>query len=174
MLLTLIGQKIVSIQQRWKARWAFFDGIVRLPHQYKTSRKEATSREVKESRFKAANQLSVRYSATGLSSFSGLELIRQYLSQVGLAEVIRWHAQRAFPSCDFGRASKVLLVQALLITGSRRVRHVIGIFANGFWQVRRLYKPCVLNDQSKDARIKHRHIDLSAALRHSSIPEEFQ
>ena len=68
--------------------------------------------------------LSVRYSATGLSSFSGLELIRQYVSQVGLADVIRGQAQRALPGCDFGRVSMVLLVLALLITGGRRVRHI--------------------------------------------------
>ena len=68
--------------------------------------------------------LSVRYSATGLSSFSGLELIRQYVSQVGLADVIRRQAQRALPRCDFGRVSMVLLVLALLITGGRRVRHI--------------------------------------------------
>jgi hypothetical protein len=69
-------------------------------------------------------KLSVRYSATGLSSFSGLELIRQYVSQVGLAEMIRRQAQRALPSCDFGRVPMVLLVLALLITGGRRVRHI--------------------------------------------------
>ncbi len=69
-------------------------------------------------------KLSVRYSATGLSSFSGLELIRQYVIQVGLADVIRRQVQRALPSCDFGRVSMVLLVLALLITGARRVRHI--------------------------------------------------
>ena len=69
-------------------------------------------------------KLSVRYRATGLSSFSGLELMRQYVSQVGLAEMIRRHARRALPSCDFGRVSMVLLVLVLLITGGRRVRHI--------------------------------------------------
>ena len=69
-------------------------------------------------------KLSVRYSAAGLSSFSGLELIRQYVTQMGVADVIRRQAQRALPSCDFGRVSMVLLVLALLITGGRRVRHI--------------------------------------------------
>ena len=68
-------------------------------------------------------KLSVRYRATGLSSFSDLGLIRQYLSHVGLAEMIRRQAQRASTSCDFARVSMVLLVLALLITGGRRVRH---------------------------------------------------
>ena len=69
-------------------------------------------------------KLAVRYDATGLSSFAGLELIRQYLSQLELTEAIRRHARRALPGSDFGRVAMVLLVLALLITGGRRVRHV--------------------------------------------------
>jgi len=69
-------------------------------------------------------KLGVRYSATGLTSFAGLELIRQYLSQLGLTEAIRRHAQRALPGSDYGRVAMVLLVLALLVTGGRRVRHI--------------------------------------------------
>jgi len=68
--------------------------------------------------------LAVRYEATGLSSFAGLELIRQYLSQLELAEAIRRHARRTLPGSDYGRVAMILLVLALLITGGRRVRHV--------------------------------------------------
>lgn len=69
-------------------------------------------------------KLAIRYGATGLSSFAGLELIRQYLSQIELTEAIRRHARRMLPGSDFGRVAMVLLVLALLITGGRRVRHV--------------------------------------------------
>lgn len=69
-------------------------------------------------------KLAVRYDATGLSTFAGLELIRQYLSQLELTEAIRRHARRALPGSDFGQVAMVLLVLALLITGGRRVRHV--------------------------------------------------
>ena len=69
-------------------------------------------------------KLAVRYDASGLSSFAGLELIRQYLSQLELAEAIRRHARRTLPGSDYGRVAMVLLVLALLITGGRRVRHV--------------------------------------------------
>lgn len=69
-------------------------------------------------------KLAVRYEATGLSSFAGLELIRQYLSQLELAEAIRRHARRTLPGSDYGRVAMILLVLALLITGGRRVRHV--------------------------------------------------
>ena len=69
-------------------------------------------------------KLAVRYDATGLSSFVGLDLIRQYLSQLELSEAIRRHARQKLPGSHYGRMAVVLLVLVLLITGGRRARNV--------------------------------------------------
>lgn len=69
-------------------------------------------------------KLAVRYRLQGLTSFAGLELVREFFCQLRLSELIRALAQRALPRSDFGSVAMILLVLALLITGGRRVRHI--------------------------------------------------
>ncbi len=68
--------------------------------------------------------LSIRYGASGLTSFAGLELVRCYLSQLDLGFQIGRYALRHMPRSDYGAMSMVLLLLGLLITGGRRVRHI--------------------------------------------------
>jgi len=69
--------------------------------------------------------LTYRFEAKGLTSFAGLELIRRYLKTLELAPRIRHHLGRTTVDTDFGVVSMVLLLVGLLITGGRRVRHVL-------------------------------------------------
>lgn len=58
-----------------------------------------------------------------MTSFAGLELLRQYFSKLELAAQIRRHVGRYLPSSDYGGVAMVLLVLTLIIGGGRRVRH---------------------------------------------------
>lgn len=69
--------------------------------------------------------LAFRFEAKGLTSLAGLELIRRYLKALGLAERIRRHLGRRALATDFGVVSMVLLLLGLLITGGRRLRHLL-------------------------------------------------
>ena len=67
--------------------------------------------------------LSLRYEASGLTSFAGLELIARFLRAFDFKAHLR-RIQAALPASDFGSVPMVLLVLVMLITGARRVRHV--------------------------------------------------
>ncbi len=58
-----------------------------------------------------------------MTSFAGLELLRQYFAKLGLSNQIRRHVGRHLPSSDYGGVGMVLLVLTLIISGGRRVRH---------------------------------------------------
>lgn len=58
-----------------------------------------------------------------MTSFAGLELLRQYFSKLALADQIRRHVGRYLPGSDYGGVAMVLLVLTLIISGGRRVRH---------------------------------------------------
>lgn len=77
-----------------------------------------------ELRRRVNGDLQLRYEAEGLTSFAGLELVRQYFSKLDLTERIRREAGRWLPASDFGAVAMVLLVLTLIISGGRRVRHV--------------------------------------------------
>jgi hypothetical protein len=68
-------------------------------------------------------QLTLRYEASGLTSFAGLELIGRFFRRLDLKGLLRG-GHGALPRSDFGSAPMVLLVLTMLITGARRVRHV--------------------------------------------------
>ena len=68
--------------------------------------------------------LALRYEASGLTSFAGLELISRFFRRLDFKGLLSRAASRGLPSNDFGAARMVLLVLTLLITGGRRVRHV--------------------------------------------------
>ena len=67
--------------------------------------------------------LALRYEASGLTSFAGLELIGRYFRRLDLKGLLR-SASSWLPRSDFGAAPMVVLLLTLLITGGRRVRHV--------------------------------------------------
>jgi hypothetical protein len=66
-----------------------------------------------------------RFASRELTSYAGLELIRRYVSSIGLVRELRRTLSAHVPSSDFGVPSMMLLVLALLISGGRRVRHLL-------------------------------------------------
>lgn len=77
-----------------------------------------------ELRQRVNGSLSIRSECEGLTSFAGLELVRQYFSSLSLNEVIRRTVGAYLPRSDYGSVAMVLLVLILLISGGRRVRHL--------------------------------------------------
>ncbi len=77
-----------------------------------------------ELRGRVKADLALRFTRTGLTSFAGLELVRRYFRQLGLARRIRRHLGGSVPGTDYGVVGMVMLLLALLIVGGRRVRHV--------------------------------------------------
>ncbi len=67
--------------------------------------------------------LSFRHAAAGLTSFAGLELIRQFFKRIGFVSRLRREVLGRLPGSDYGTVAMTLLVIALLVTGGRRVRH---------------------------------------------------
>ena len=69
--------------------------------------------------------LQFRFEAPGLTSFAGLELVRMYFARSGVLSRIKTLLGRSLPASDFGVVRMVLLVLALIITGGRRLRHLM-------------------------------------------------
>jgi len=78
-----------------------------------------------ELRHRVNAPLALRFGARGLTSFAGLELVRRYLRQVGLAKRLRRHLSGMGLSNDFGVVRMVFLLLGLLIAGGRRLRHLV-------------------------------------------------
>ena len=68
-------------------------------------------------------QLTLRYEAGGLTSFAGLELVGRFIRWMGFWRALKG-VENALPRSDFGAARLSLLVLAMLIEGTRRLRHV--------------------------------------------------
>lgn len=69
--------------------------------------------------------LALRFELPGLTSFAGLELVRQYFAAIDLPQRIRRHLSGKSLATDFGIASLVLLLLGLIIAGGRRLRHLL-------------------------------------------------
>ena len=69
--------------------------------------------------------LALRFELPGLTSYAGLELVRQYFAAIDLPQRIRRHLSGKSLATDFGIASLVLLLLGLIITGGRRLRHLL-------------------------------------------------
>lgn len=67
----------------------------------------------------------LRFEARALTSYAGLELVRRYFRTLDLAAIIRRHLNGRLPGTDFGVTSLVLLLLTLIITGGRRLRHLL-------------------------------------------------
>jgi hypothetical protein len=65
-----------------------------------------------------------RFEDEGLTSFSGLELIRVFLARLELPRRLREGLAQTLPKSDYSVVGLVLLLLALLLTGGRRISHV--------------------------------------------------
>lgn len=86
------------------------------PHLVRLSRSDLSRR--------INGDLALRYEASGLTSFAGLELVSRFFRRMDLKGLLRGASAR-LPRSDFGATAMVLLLLALLITGGRRIRHVV-------------------------------------------------
>src|SRR5260221_9797168 len=69
--------------------------------------------------------LEFRFTHPGLTSYAGLEFLRRYVSTIGLVPQLRRYLRTHVPRTDFGIPSMFLLLLALVISGGRRVRHLL-------------------------------------------------
>src|SRR5262245_23114502 len=69
--------------------------------------------------------LALRFERTGLTSYAGLEFVRRYFARLGVAAMLRRELAAALPRTDFGVPAMVLVVVALVISGGRRLRHLL-------------------------------------------------
>jgi hypothetical protein len=69
--------------------------------------------------------LVLRFERAGLTSYAGLEFIRRYFGLLDLGALLRRELATALPPTDFGVSAMVLVLLALLISGGRRLRHVL-------------------------------------------------
>ena len=68
--------------------------------------------------------LRVEFTASGLTSFAGLELLVRYFRGIQLNALIREHFKGVRSRGDFGTTAMLRLVLGLVIVGGRRLRHV--------------------------------------------------
>jgi len=66
----------------------------------------------------------VRFTGHGLTSFAGLELMRQFLQRLEFSQRLRRHLHGRDPAGDFSSVAMVRLVLAMLMVGARRLWHV--------------------------------------------------
>jgi hypothetical protein len=78
-----------------------------------------------ELRGRVNGNLELRFGERRLTSYAGLELVRRYLGAVGLVDQMRRLLDAHLPCTDFGVGRMVLVVLTLLISGGRRVRHLL-------------------------------------------------
>lgn len=69
--------------------------------------------------------LELRFTSSGLTSYAGLEFLRRYVGVIGLVQQLRRVLEAHGPRTDFGIPSMMLVVLALLISGGRRLRHLL-------------------------------------------------
>jgi len=69
--------------------------------------------------------LQLRFSTPGLTSYAGLELLRRYFGAIGLVQQLRCYVGAEVPRTDFGVPAMILVLLALVISGGRRLRHLL-------------------------------------------------
>src|SRR5262245_53295855 len=63
--------------------------------------------------------------ASSAPSYAGLQFVRRYLDLLRLGPMLRRELAAALPRTDFGGPAMVLVVLALVISGGRRLRHLL-------------------------------------------------
>jgi hypothetical protein len=71
--------------------------------------------------------LAFRFEHDGLTSYAGLEFVRRYLRRLGLAALLRGELGRSLPTSDFGVVAMIMVLLTLMISGGRRLRHLLYI-----------------------------------------------
>src|SRR4029453_10446221 len=61
----------------------------------------------------------------GLTSYAGLEFVRRYFGALGVVPLLRRELATALPARDFGVPAMLLVVLTLVISGGRRLRHLL-------------------------------------------------
>lgn len=69
--------------------------------------------------------LALRFEREGLTSYAGLEFVRRYFGTLGVSALLRRELSKALPHTDFGVTAMVMVVLALIISGGRRLRHLL-------------------------------------------------
>jgi len=75
-------------------------------------------------RARVNGNLALRFSGHGLTSFAGLELVGQFLRQLGFSQRLRRHLHGCDPAGDFSSVAVVRLIVGMLMVGARRLWHV--------------------------------------------------
>ncbi len=75
-------------------------------------------------RARVNGNLALRFTGQGLTSFAGLELVRQFLQRLEFSQRLRRHLQSGDPAGDFSSIALVRLIVAMLMVGARRLWHV--------------------------------------------------
>ena len=70
-------------------------------------------------------KLGLRFAQRGLTSYAGLEFVRRYFGVLGLVPLLRRELATVLPPTDFGVPAMVLVLLTLLISGGRRLRHLL-------------------------------------------------
>ena len=68
--------------------------------------------------------LALRFTAPGLTSYAGLELVRCYLHRLGFSARLRRHLKAVDPGADYSSVDLVRVLVAMLIVGAHRLSHV--------------------------------------------------
>lgn len=76
-------------------------------------------------RARVNGNLALRFERNGLTSYAGLEFVRRYFGTVGLGALLRRELDGRLPATDFGVVPMVMAILALLISGGRRLRHLM-------------------------------------------------
>jgi len=69
--------------------------------------------------------LALRFAERGLTSYGGLEFVRCYVGLLGLVPLLRRELGTGLPRSDFGVPTMVLVLLTLVISGGRRLRHLL-------------------------------------------------
>ena len=75
-------------------------------------------------RTRVNHNLAVEFTAEGLTSYAGLELLIRYLRGIGWNRQLRRHLSAVVPGSDFGMVGLCRVLLGLLLVGGRRLRHL--------------------------------------------------
>lgn len=110
-------------------------------------------------RGRVKGNLQLRFEQQGLTSYAGLELVRRYFGMVGLMAMLRREFGGLMPRSDFGAPTMVLTILALLISGGRRLRHLLYLDGDPivlrFCGLRRLPTPRTVGRWLSEFRVRH-------------------
>ncbi len=70
------------------------------------------------------SKLALRFTEDRLTSYAGLELLRQFLHGIQFSKRLRHHLRTCDPAGDFSSVGIVRLLVAMLVVGASRLRHV--------------------------------------------------